>query len=206
METPIDLRVTELLMARLCHDLIGPVAAVANGAELLADEDAEFAREAIALVGDSARTSNRRLQFYRFAYAYTGGGIAGSPPHQLAAEFFEGSPISCDYAEAARAQALDWQKLACNMLLIAAEPLSRGGRLELRSAELVPEIHALGQGNGVSPQTRAAMTLETPVADLTSRTVGAYFAGLLARRLGWRIVANEIAGGFRLSAAPAESG
>jgi hypothetical protein len=70
----------------------------------------------------------------------------------------------------------------------------------------VPEIHALGQGNGVSPQTRAAMTLETPVADLTSRTVGAYFAGLLARRLGWRIVANEIAGGFRLSAAPAESG
>jgi histidine phosphotransferase ChpT len=59
----IDLRVAELLAARLCHDLIGPVAAVANGAELLADDDPEFARDAIALVGGSARKANRRLQF-----------------------------------------------------------------------------------------------------------------------------------------------
>jgi len=36
----IDLRVLELLTARLCHDLIGPVAAIANGVELLGEDEA----------------------------------------------------------------------------------------------------------------------------------------------------------------------
>ena len=39
MTQPIDLRVVELLAARLCHDLIGPLAAIGNGVELLAEED-----------------------------------------------------------------------------------------------------------------------------------------------------------------------
>src|SRR5256885_2979655 len=35
----IDLRVLELLSARLCHELSGPIAAISNGVELLAEED-----------------------------------------------------------------------------------------------------------------------------------------------------------------------
>jgi histidine phosphotransferase ChpT len=73
MSDSIDLRVVELLAARLCHDLIGPVAAIGNGAELLADEEPDFLQDAIALVGESARKANRRLQFYRFAYGFSGG-------------------------------------------------------------------------------------------------------------------------------------
>ena len=34
----LDLRVLELLTARLCHELSGPIAAINNGVELLADE------------------------------------------------------------------------------------------------------------------------------------------------------------------------
>ena len=85
----IDLRVLELLTARLCHDLIGPVAAIANGVELLGEDDPDFVRDAVALVGDSARKAITRLQLYRFAYGFSGGGLAGAAPHQLAAELFE---------------------------------------------------------------------------------------------------------------------
>ena len=42
MDQAVDLRVLEMLAARLCHDLIGPVAAIGNGAELLADEEPDF--------------------------------------------------------------------------------------------------------------------------------------------------------------------
>src|SRR5712691_824923 len=80
----IDLRVVELLAARLCHDLIGPISAISNGVELLADEEPEFARDAVALVGDSARKASGRLQFYRFAYGFSGGRLAGPAPYQLA--------------------------------------------------------------------------------------------------------------------------
>src|SRR6266446_1172522 len=102
MTQPIDLRVVELLAARLCHDLIGPLAAIANGVELLAEEDPDFVRDAVALVGESARKANRRLQFYRFAYGFSGGELAGLPPHRLSSALFEESSITCDYREAAR--------------------------------------------------------------------------------------------------------
>ena len=199
MSAPIDLRVMQLLAAHLCHDLIGPIAAVANGAELLVDDDGEFARDAIALVGDSARKANRRLQFYRFAYGFTGGVAAGPPPHQLAAAFFEESAISCDYTPAAQALSIAQQQLACNMLAVAAEAMPRGGRLILGAGGLGPELDALNESGTVSPETGAALSLATPVSELTSRLVGAYFAGLLAADLGCRIAVSDIPGGFRLA-------
>jgi histidine phosphotransferase ChpT len=199
MSAPIDLRVLELLAAHLCHDLIGPIAAVANGAELLADEGPEFARDAIALVGDSARKANRRLQFYRFAYGFSGGLVTGPPPHQLATDFFEDSPIDCEYTAAAQALSLPQQKLACNMLAIAAEPLARGGGLTLGASLVGPELDVLSEGVRFSPEMAAALSLATPVSELTSRLVGAYFAGLLAAELGCRIVVGNVPGGFRLA-------
>ncbi len=202
MTRPIDLRVIELLSARLCHDLIGPVAAISNGAELLADEEPEFVRDAVALVGDSARKASRRLQFYRFAYGFSGGGLAGLAPHELAAEFFEDSAIECDYRAAVRALPLEQQKLACTMLALAGEGLPRGGRLALNAGAAGLEIEAAGQGSGPSPELRAALTLAATGAELTSRTIGGYFGGLLAETLGYRLVVVDQPGGFRLATAP----
>jgi histidine phosphotransferase ChpT len=199
MTRAIDLRVVELLSAKLCHDLISPIAAISNGAELLADEEPEFVRDAIALVGDSARKASRRLQFYRFAYGFSGGGIAGPPPRQLAAEFFEDGAITCDYGAEAQALPLVQQKLACALLALAGEALPRGGRLVVAAGAGGPEIEAHGEGAGPSPPIRAAMSLAAPTAELTSRTVGGYFAGLLAEALGCRLVVADRPGGFRLA-------
>jgi histidine phosphotransferase ChpT len=201
MARTIDLRVAELLAARLCHDLIGPVSAIGNGVELLAEEDSEFVREAVALVGDSARKANRQLQFYRFVYGFSGGGLAGPAPHALAASFFSETSIECDYGAAVRAMPLDRQKLACAMLATAAEGLPRGGRLILNAGALGPEVEAAGEGRGLPPELRAALTLSLSATELTSRTVGAYFAGLLAEALGCRLVIAEQPQRFRLATA-----
>ena len=199
MMRAIDLRVVELLAARLCHDLIGPISAISNGVELLADEEPDFARDAAQLVGDSARKATRNLQFYRFAYAFSGGGLAGPAPHLLAAEFFAHTPIECDYRAEARALPLDQQKLACAMLALAGEGLPRGGRLVLSAGAAGLAIEATGAGPGPSPEIRAALALGVPTAELTSRTVGGYFTGLLAEAQGWRLVVADQPGGFRLS-------
>jgi len=197
----IDLRVVELLAARLCHDLIGPVSAISNGAELLADEEPEFARDAVALVGDSAKKALRNLQFYRFAYAFGGGGLVGPAPHLLAAEFFARTAIECDYRAEARNLSLDQQKLACAMLALAGEGLPRGGRLVLSADPAGPQIEATGAGTGPSPEIRAALALTVPAEELTSRTVGGYFAGLLAEAQGRRLSIADRPGGFRLGTA-----
>jgi histidine phosphotransferase ChpT len=107
MTGTVDMRVLELLTARLCHELSGPITAINNGVELLAEEDpdpglwpgASFIRDAVALVSQSARCAGSRLQFYRFAYGFGQGAMAGPPPHELAIGFFDASRIACDCAE-----------------------------------------------------------------------------------------------------------
>jgi histidine phosphotransferase ChpT len=202
MPVMLDMRVCNLLTARLCHDLAGPIAAIGNGAELLGDEDPDFAREAAGLIGDSARTAARRLQLFRFVYGFSQGAIAGPPPHALASEFFAGSSIACDYPAALRALPLDRQKLACNLLIVGAEGLPRGGRLALTGDAAGINLDGTGEGTGPSLEIRAALTLTGTVEALTSRTVVAYLAGKLAETLGWQLVATGEPGRFRFATAP----
>src|SRR5947209_6678274 len=134
----IDLRVLELLSARLCHELSGPISAISNGVELLAEEDPglglstnpAFLHDAVALVSESARRARCRLQFYRFAYGFSSGSaIAGPAPHEIAVGFFAATRIVGDYADGIRLLSPDWQKLAFNLLSVGADALLRGDSL-----------------------------------------------------------------------------
>ncbi|HEV2301296.1 MAG TPA: histidine phosphotransferase family protein [Stellaceae bacterium] len=201
-----DLRLAELLTARLCHELAGPLAAIGNGVELIAEEGAEAAADAVALVADSARRAATRLQFYRFLYGFgPSSALAGAPPHALAESLFDGTRIALGYAEGARAQPSSWQKLACSMLVVGAEALARGGRLALAAGPAGPELEASGEAITLSAEAAAALGLGTPLEEITSRTVHAYFTGLLAQSLGCRIAIEAAAPGrLRLAAKAAE--
>jgi histidine phosphotransferase ChpT len=198
----IDLRVLELLTARLCHDLIGPVAAIANGVELLGEDDPDFVRDAVALVGDSARKAVRRLQFYRFAYGFRPGGMVAAAPHILVGELLEETEIACDYPQPVRALPLEWQKLVCNLVAIAAETMPRGGRMMLAAQNGGITLEGAGGGSGFSAEVCDALALTAPVEALTPRTVAAYFSGLLGQALGCRVTATSEPGRFRVVAAP----
>src|SRR5437660_2173186 len=134
----IDLRVLELLSAHLCHELSGPIAAISNGVELLAEEDPglgsslnpAFLHDAVALVSESARRARCRLQFYRFAYGFSSGSaIAGPAAHEIAIGFLAATNISGNYAEGLRMLWPDWQKRACHLLSVSAHALPPGRRL-----------------------------------------------------------------------------
>jgi histidine phosphotransferase ChpT len=63
-----DLRLCELLAARICHDLVGPIGAVANGVELLGDDGSGADAEVVGLIAGSAKVASRRLQAFRVAF------------------------------------------------------------------------------------------------------------------------------------------
>lgn len=199
MALSIDIRILELLASRLCHDLAGPIAAITNGAELLDDEDPDFVRQAGTLIGDSAGTAAKRLQLFRFVYGFSAGAIVGPPPHLLASEYFAGGSVTCDYRQAVRALDGPWQRLGCGLLLVAGEGLPRGGRICLDAAGEAVAVSAGGEGARLSDEATAALLLQTPVEALTSRMVGAYFAGLLARQIGHRLSIAAEPTGFRIS-------
>ncbi|HEY1794689.1 MAG TPA: histidine phosphotransferase family protein [Stellaceae bacterium] len=198
MKAHVDLRVVELLCARLCHDLVGPVAAISNGVELMDDDDPDFVRDAVALIGDASGKASTRLQFYRFAFGYHDGPAGAQPPHALAAALYEGTNIMCEYGEDVRRLGLEWQKLACNMLLVAGEALPRGGRLLLKAGAAGPDLEAIGEGNGPSAELRAALQPGAAVAELTARTVAAYFTAELAAAQQCRVEFTGSPGSFRL--------
>ena len=191
MAATIDIRVLELLTARLCHDLAGPIAAVGNGAELLDDEDPDFVRQATTLIGDSAGTAAKRLQLFRFVYGFSTGVSAGPPPHALATGYFADGPVACDYPEAARRLDPEWQRLGCNLLMVAGEALPRGGKLTLEARDRRGRRRRIGEGAGPSGETAEALALTAPVEALTSRNIGAYFAAILAETLGRRLVSRR---------------
>jgi histidine phosphotransferase ChpT len=202
----VDIRVLELLTARLCHELSGPIAAVNNGVELLTEDTPvagpsppiSFARDAVALVGDSARRAASRLQFYRFTYGFSQTGRSVGPaPYELARSFFEASRIVCDYAESTRLLSAAWQKLACNLLSVGVDTLPRGGRLAMTARPL--SLEAVGESAALSSEAHAALMLTTPIAELTARTVQAYFAGLLARALDCGLIATTEPGRVQLT-------
>jgi histidine phosphotransferase ChpT len=202
MAQQIDARLLDLLTARLCHDLIGPVSAIGNGVELMHDDDPEFVRDAVALVGDSARKAVRRLQFYRFAYGFRPGGMVAAAPHVLVGELLEETEIACDYPQPVRALSLEWQKLVCNLVAIAAETMPRGGRMSLAAQSGGIALEGAGGGSGFSAEVCGALALAVPVEALTPRTVAAYLSGLLGQALGCRVTATSEPGRFRVVAAP----
>ncbi len=206
MGRQVDLRILELLTARLCHELISPIGAVANGVELLGEDDPDFVRDATALIGQSARKAGQRLQFYRFAYgsSATGEG-AGPDPRELVNGLLDGGKVSCEWRDGAETQPAEWQKLACNMVVLAAEALPRGGTITVTAGFTAArrlEVVGVGEAINLTGEARAALALRAELADLTSRTVHGYFTARLAEALGVVLtLAEPVPGRLTLTAA-----
>ena len=68
-----DIDLAALLCSRVCHDVISPVGAIANGLEVLDDEDDASMRDiAMDLIRKSARQASTKLQFCRIAFGAAG--------------------------------------------------------------------------------------------------------------------------------------
>lgn len=201
MDEANDLRIAELLAARLCHELVSPIGAINNGVELLTD-DPDFAADAAALIEQSAVQATRRLQFYRIAYGSTAS-IAADLARKATLDLFADGKITCAWPESLALPV--GTKLACNLLLVAAEALPRGGSLTLAAAAAAGiEVLAAGEGvrlPGHLPDgLRGALTGEA----IDARSVQAAFTGALARRAGLLSSIETVASGglvFRLASA-----
>jgi histidine phosphotransferase ChpT len=203
MGVEVDLRVVELLCGRLCHELISPVGAINNGVELMGEDDPDFVKQAIGLIGQSARKAGQKLQFYRFAYG-TSGAAGTADPRELSLGLLEGGKLRCDWAAGASEVPREWARLACNMLVLATELLPRGGTVRVRGQGAGVEVAAEGDTVTVSAELAAALAPDASVESLTARTVHAFYTMRLAQQMDARL-ALAVAGPSRavLTASPA---
>ena len=190
-----DIRLTELLCSKLCHDLVGPVGAIGNGMELLAEEDLGMSGEALELTAHSSRRASALLQFYRIAYGLGQTERRQDPNFlaELAEGLLDGGRISLDWP--AEAKAVVWPegsgKLILNMISLAQEALPTGGTIRVGITEngAGAEITATaeGKGAGFGDATLEALAEGVSLQQLTPRNVHGFFTMLLSQRIGGRI-------------------
>jgi histidine phosphotransferase ChpT len=134
-----ELRMAELLCTRLCHDLTGPIGAVNNGAEFLAEEGFNMQNQAVELIVSSAFSAVSRLQFYRLAYGNVkeSGEANLADKQKLAVDFFAGSKITLDWPDTQTdasgvSVSLKMARLIFNLLIMSNAVLIRGGVISVR--------------------------------------------------------------------------
>jgi histidine phosphotransferase ChpT len=137
-----ELQMAELLCTRLCHDLTGPIGAVHNGAEFLAEDGFNLQSQAMELITSSSFSAVSRLQFYRMAYGVVRdhGEASLSDKQKLATDFFAGSKITLDWPEShgdavGVSVSIKMARLIFNLIIVASGALIRGGTITVRISQ-----------------------------------------------------------------------
>lgn len=195
-----QLLMAELLCTRLCHDLTGPIGAVNNGAEFLAEEGFNLQSQAVELITSSAFSAVTRLQFYRMAYGKMRdhGEASLADKQKLASEFFADSKITLDWPDSHTdasgiSISLKMSRLIYNLMIVAASTLVRGGVISVRIEQPDSGHKRLVIGaEGVSLKWDAEMDRifkgDFTVQELNPKNVQTYFTRCLTEELDAEMV------------------
>lgn len=181
---------TDLVCARVLHDLVGPVGAINNGIELL--EELGATSDALALIGDSARQTSDRLKLFRLAYGAGGYASAATVPALwamvtpvLAEKRVQAEPLPPTLG-AALPPALARPGIAKTVALAAialGDTALRGGRLTFDPGG-VEAVCALSiRAERLMPEALAGIDLDS-VRPVSERAVPARLAQEVAAALG----------------------
>lgn len=187
-----DLDLAALLCSRVCHDIISPVGAIANGLELMDDPetDAAMRETALDMVRSSAKTATAKLKFCRIAF-----GASGSAGAHI--DLGEAGETARAFVGEEKTR-LDWQaprenrpkaevKLLLNMLLLGIAGIPRGGTVTVTVDGRSFKVRAQGERAKV-PQALADVLNGTTALDLLdARLVQPYYARLMAQSAGLTI-------------------
>ncbi len=191
-----ELELASLLCSRVCHDVISPVGAIANGLEVLADEKDEQIKEfAMDLIRKSAIKASAKLQFARLAFGAAGS--AGAHIDLMDAKFVTEAYIGKEKVT------LSWQapvatmgknkvKLLLNLVLLALATIPRGGHLDVCVDDDVENaaflLKAKGKAAKIASNINGLLSATENADDIAARDIHAYYAGLIARKVDMDII------------------
>lgn len=194
MSTTISLYILELLSSKICHDLISPVGAVANGVEFLEEMGADAGDEAIDLIKFSAIQASAKLQAYRMAYGAGGADTSIKPEdvYNTFAKLIEldkkviqdwdpYAPLGPDERPAGFA------KLLMCGLLLAMDCLPKGGTLKVLDGDGDSiQIQAEGVDANFKTENQQALDGKMHESVLEPKHIHAYIANIIAKDYDFR--------------------
>lgn len=187
----IHVRAVELLCSRICHDIISPVAAVANGVELLTELGAEGMDDALGLLAHSARQASVRLQMFRLCYGAGGSEalVSGKMIYESFNNYIESDKVKLEWDLMNDTPEEDLNpgffKVLINAMLFARETLIRGGVVRVAKSGYSLIVTAQGETVTVREGMAEALRGEVAVEDLSPKTIHPHMAHVFARHFGF---------------------
>lgn len=191
----IDTVFLELLTSKICHDLISPIGAVANGIEFMDDMGGTPDEDILDLLRISSSMASAKLQAFRIAYGAGSSDVSVKPEeaHKAFGRYIEqDKKITQDWNPHAPLGSDErpegFTKLLMCVLLLCAECLPKGGTVTVVKAGVDKTlITAQGTDALVKPPMDKALLGEMSIEAIEPRYVHAYMTGLLARGYGFAL-------------------
>ena len=185
------LQLADLIAARLCHDIGGPIGTLAGTLELASAEQVAQA-EAVATVNEAARDLTRRVRLLRFAWSAEATPMDVARLEDLAIGAPGADDVRLDVTALRRETVFPaaMARILLNVVLLAAESLPRGGTLALADAGDGQVLATLTGPRAAWPPDLAAVIADEAAAWAAlaePRTLLAPLTALLARRAGIRL-------------------
>jgi len=160
-----------LIGSRICHDLISPIGAVANGLELLRLSGADE-RPEMALVSDSAAHANARIRLFRLAFGIASDAqmVSAEEIRRILSEIYDGSRITLDWAPA-DSMARRIAQVVLLATLCCEHALPYGGALCVRTGDDAWHIRAQGERLRLDPGFWGLLRGEAQTAEVPPAAV-----------------------------------
>jgi histidine phosphotransferase ChpT len=184
-----DLDLAALLCSRVCHDVISPVGAIANGLELFDDPemDAATRETALDMVRSSAKTASAKLKFCRIAFGAAGSAGASidmGEAGEIAKAFVGDEKVKLDWQAPRENRPKQQVKLLLNMMLMAMAAIPRGGVVTVAVNGDTFTARAEGERAKVPDAIAQVVDGSADLATLDARLVQPYYARILAQSAG----------------------
>lgn len=197
--TRADAELAALIGSRICHDLISPLGAIANGLELLELSGSTLEGPEMALIGESAGNATARIRLFRVAFG------AAAPEQRIAAS--ELRALVGDIAAEGRLT-VDWTppdalprpeaKLILLLMLCLETALAWGGEIAVTGAEGGWELEGRGDRLRVDPELWGRLAAPDDGRGVTAAEVQFLLAPLAAAEIGRKLAVETGDGRIRI--------
>lgn len=186
----IPTRASEILISKICHDLVSPVGAVNNGIEFLNDMGADGLADGLGLIEHSARQASVRLQLFRMCYG-AGGSDAkttGKMVYETFQNYVAGTKISMEWDLMNDMPDQDlpagFMKVLLNTMVFVGEAMPKGGVVSVTMND--DEMIVSGSGDLIKPKDGAIDALEGGISmeDLSPKSIHGYITYAYAQLFG----------------------
>lgn len=183
---PLDL--AALLCSRVCHDVISPVGAIANGLEVLdSEKDPDMRGFAMDLIKKSTAVASARLQFCRLAFGAAGSAGASidtGDAEQVARGLIGEEKTKLVWTATRALMPKNKVKLILNLCMIATQAIPRGGVITVAidgtDAAMSMTVEAAGPNAKIQSHVPHLLACE-PEGAVDAHGIQAYYAGLVAK-------------------------